>query len=275
MKEKISNLRCLGGYVNKDGKKVKNNLLYRSGNLNIGNEKLKDVLNSLKIKTVYDLRSNAEIQKEPYTIPNDVTYKHYPVLGSLDGFLKDLNFDLSSSKQAFNLLNNNSFMEDINKEMALNPTMFGEIIKDIIKLNGKPILFHCSAGKDRTGILSALLLLCLDVSYEEIMKDYLLSNDYLKDNIELKFDKFKNMNLREEDINKVKDMLIVKEEYLNGFLNIVKEYDSFEIYAKEKLNLNNNDLKSLKELFLEWCYNINVNLMHSFVVILVRFLFKT
>ena len=169
----------------------------------------------------------------------------------MDCFFKDLNFDLSSGKQAFNLLNDNSFMVDINREMASNSTMFGDVIKDIIKLNGKPILFHCSAGKDRTGILSALLLLCLDVSYEEIMKDYLLSNDYLKDNIELKFDKFKNMNLREEDINKVKDMLIVKEEYLNGFLNIVKEYDSFEIYAKEKLNLSNNDLKSLKELFLK------------------------
>ncbi len=251
MKEKISNLRCLGGYVNKDGKKVKNNLLYRSGNLNIDNEKLNDVLNSLRIKTVYDLRSSAEIKKEPYIIPNNITYKNYPVLASLDCFFKDLNFDLSSGKQAFNLLNANSFMVDINREMASNSTMFGDVIKDIIKLNGKPILFHCSAGKDRTGILSALLLLCLDVSYEEIMKDYLLSNDYLKDNIELKFDKFKNMNLREEDINKVKDMLIVKEEYLNGFLNIVKEYDSFEIYAKEKLNLSNNDLKSLKELFLK------------------------
>lgn len=251
MKGKISNLRSLGGHINKDGKRVKNNLLFRSGNLNIDNKELEDILNSLKIKTVYDLRSNFEVQKEPYILPNNITYKHYPVLGSLDGFLKDLNLNLSSGKQASNLLGDNRFMVNINKEMALKSTVFGDIIKDIIKLNGEPILFHCSAGKDRTGILAALLLLSLDISYEDVIKDYLISNEYLRDSIEAELDKLKKSKLSEETINKIKEMLVVKEEYLNNFLNVIKKYDSFKTYAEEKLNLNNNDFKKLKELFLE------------------------
>lgn len=251
MNEKVSNLRCLGGHINKDSKKVKSNLLFRSGNLNINNDLLKETLNSRKINTVYDLRSSGEIKRESYVLPNNITYKHYPVLSSMEGLYKDLNFDMSKAKEALDLLNGDHFMVRIYIEMALYPAVFGEIIKDIIKLNGKPILFHCSAGKDRTGVLATLLLLSLGVSKEDIMKNYLLSNEHVKDYVEFELGKLRKNNVPEEKISEVKDAITVKEEYLNGFFSVVNKYPSFEDYAKEKLNLDHNDLEKLKELFLE------------------------
>lgn len=250
MNEKISNLRCLGGYINKEGKKVKGNLLFRSGNLNINEEKLKETLNSRNIKAVYDLRSSGEIRREPYVLPSHIIYNHYPVLSSLEGIYKDLNLNLTSAKEAMKFIEKDHFMVRIYKEMALYPTLFGQIIKDIINLNGAPILFHCSAGKDRTGVLAALLLLSLGVSEEDVMDNYLLSLEHVKPYVELEVEKLRKRNLSEEEIDKIKDGLIVKEEYLNSFLDIVRQYPSFEDYAKEKLNLDINDLNRLRELFL-------------------------
>ncbi len=251
MNNKISNLRCLGGYTNKEGKKVKDNLLFRSGSLNINSKALEEALNSLKIKTIYDLRSSREVEKAPYVLPSNIKYKHYPVLNSLEGIFKNLNLDLSSSKEAAILISENHYMVRIYKEMALYPIMFGEIIKDIIKLNGEPILFHCAAGKDRTGVLATLLLLSLDVSQKDVMENYLLSLEYVKDYVESELDKLRKNNVSEKELNRIKDAMIVKEEYLNSFLSIVNEYPSFKDYAEEKLNLNYDDLEKLKTLFLE------------------------
>jgi len=249
--KKISNLRSIDNYLNKDGKKMKSKLLYRSGSLNIDYQVLTDTLNSLNIQTVFDLRSNYEVHKDSYNLPHHIKYYHYPVLSSLEGLFKDVNFDLSSVKEASKLMGDNKMMIGIYQEMALNPAMFGLIIKDIITEARKPLLFHCSAGKDRTGILASFLLLSLDISYDDIRKEYLLTNEYIKDQVELEINKLRSLNLQEEEINKIKDMLIVKEEYINSFLNVIKQYNSFRDYAQEKLNLDNSDLQKLKDLFLQ------------------------
>lgn len=251
MNNKILNFRDLGGIVNKNGKKVKSNVLFRSGNLNIGDEELANVLSSYEIKVIYDLRSKNEVESAPYRAPKNVTYKHYPVLSSLESHLKDVNLDLSNAKQAFALNDIGDFMANINKEMALNPIMFGEIIKDIISLKGEPVLFHCSAGKDRTGFLTALILLSLDVSYEVILDNYLLSNIYLKDSMNEQLAKISAYNLPEEKVAQIKDMLSVKKENLKHFYEVIKSYPSFADYAVKKLLLSLADLEMLKQLFLE------------------------
>lgn len=251
MKMKIVNLRHLGGYVTSDGRRVKDNLIYRSGNLSIGNKKLEEKLNQLMIVSVYDLRSTLEAKKERYELPSNIKYNHYPILISLEGFFNNLNLDLTSSKEAFNLLENEDFMTDINKEMARHPEMFGNIIKDIIKWDGKAVLFHCSAGKDRTGVLSALILLSLGVSQNDIVENYLLSNEYRKEDIESEFERLDNSGMTFDEINKIKDMIIVKKEYLESFLKIVNEHGSFEDYVNEKLGLTSKEIEKLKELFLE------------------------
>ena len=79
----ILNLRELGGYRGRDGLRVKEGLLYRSGNLNLPDDRVAGELNRLDISLVFDLRSQDELDNDPYVLPGSVLYRHRPVLKSL------------------------------------------------------------------------------------------------------------------------------------------------------------------------------------------------
>lgn len=248
MKKEIINLRELGGLKGLEGKTVKSNLLYRSGNLNIDKMHMHDTLSALKIHAVYDLRSEHETKKEPYLLPQYIKYKKRPVLKMLEDQFKALHI----SDEEIRLSNGKTnFMSNIYESMATNPETFGEIIKEIIQDDGKPILFHCSAGKDRTGILASFILLALGVAKNDVFEHYMLSNEYRKDENEKMLALFKKTNNNSDDIDILKEVILVKEDYINSIFDIIEQYDSFVDYAQDKLKLSKEDIYKLRFLYLE------------------------
>jgi len=122
------------------------------------------------------------------------------------------------------------------------------------KLFGLPVnqglVFHCTAGKDRTGIGAALFLYSLGVPYETIMNDYLASNYYRKDaNAKMVNQMVTFMNI---DPQVAADMASVKKQDLDATFNaIISKYGSVDNYLRIEIGLDNTKIALLKSKFLE------------------------
>ncbi len=258
---KISNLRDLGGYRTRDGLKVRSNLLYRSGDLNFPTDVLAQNLNPLNISLVFDLRSSDEARNNAYTLPESIQYKHRPVLDSFENNPRIASFDLSDlevmrqggsrpfSPEELRFLG--GFMKKVYREMGESAEVFGDIMKEMAENGETPVLFHCSAGKDRTGVLATMILLTLGVSMEDAMEHYLLSNTYRKEEMEKEVRKISALIDDPVIINQISGMLLVKEEYLETTLKTVRAYPVFEDYARARLGLGPADMEAFRALYLE------------------------
>lgn len=261
MNSKIINFRELGGIKNSHGQKVKDQLIFRSGNLSFETQELDGMLSPLDIARVYDLRSQGELITSPYRLPEHIIYKHQPILPDIDRDLEklglvypgskdmaDLDVDLDYSLDKLSFLG--EFMMKIYRQMGESPQVFGPIIKDMIDVEGA-VLYHCSAGKDRTGVLSAMILLGLGVDQNQIMENYLLSNKYREKEVNRELDKLSELVGDERVVDKVRDMLIVKEDFLATTLEAVNTHASFEDYARDKMGLEEKDLMALRDKYLD------------------------
>ena len=174
----IVNLRELGGYKGKDGKQVKGGMLFRSGNLSFPDEDLTKYLEPLTLSVVFDLRTADEAGREAYSLPDGIDYRHRPAVPSMDGDMRALNMAFPFPDQADEEVQETvplsipaeylavlgGFLPRFYSDMGENPEIFGGIIREILENGEKAVLFHCSAGKDRTGILAALILSSLGVA---------------------------------------------------------------------------------------------------------------
>lgn len=260
----IGNFRDLGGYQGKDGRRVRQGLLYRSGNLNLPSDYLAQTFEARGISLVFDLRSGDEVANEPYVLPEAVSYRHRPVLSSLEADMRALNQDLyfdnpgpgdpargggGLSVEALDVLE--TFMPKIYQAMGEEAAVFGDIIREILDYGESPLLFHCSAGKDRTGILATMILLALGVSQEEVLSHYMLSNHYRQAAMAQERADLEARVKDPELMDKIEAMLVVKEEYLEATLKVIQAYPDFEAYAQDKMGLGPDQLESLRVRYLE------------------------
>ena len=113
------------------------------------------------------------------------------------------------------------------------------------------VIYHCTAGKDRTGIVSLVLLTMLGVSKEEIIKDYLLTQKALGWKIHLVKIMFLLKSRSKETTNLVVDMFSTKEEYINASIDsIEREYGSIDSYINDVLHISKEDIDEFKQCVL-------------------------
>lgn len=160
----IKNMRDLGNYPTKSGGYTKNGTFYRSDlPKNMDDEEIKKIL-KLNISTVIDLRTEEEVNRKPNSLNiKNIDYYNVSLLGDkCPEFEKDIPIGY------MNILSNNETMR--------------KIFKIILNAKGS-VLFNCTAGKDRTGMVAMLLLKLADVYDEDILVDYQISYTYLKEDI--------------------------------------------------------------------------------------------
>lgn len=172
--ESCSNFRDLGGYRTKDNKHVTMyHHIYRSdaiAHLTASDHKV--LREKLKIAYVVDLRGEEECAREPYTL-SGAKVMHIPMVADkIRALLKTLK--VLDKPTVLKLMHDVSCT--ILEEQADQIRRFFDLLIDEVK--GTPLVFHCSAGKDRTGMVASLLLAALDVPQETIVEDYLLTNQY-------------------------------------------------------------------------------------------------
>jgi len=253
-----SNFRDLGGYPTDDGGQVKRGLLFRSGAMTGLTDKDQNYLDSFGFKTIIDLRSTEEVELYP---------NHWAVASNID-YLRVPYSILEMMAQAVEV----SEQKDGDGHGGMYDTLLTTIKPQLqlyfnALLQGRaPLVVNCSAGQDRTGVTSALLLASLGVSREQIIEDYLLSTDFRRPLIEAgsvdlseaaKTNGFAAMMLQYgEGKDPSRPSPLVTAEGVPFIVatleGIKKQYGTVDAYLKSELGLSEDDLSKLKELYVTY-----------------------
>jgi protein-tyrosine phosphatase len=174
------NLRDMGGYETPDGRQVKWGMLYRSGVLGRLTVADREEFRRLGIVAIYDLRANQERARRPTDWHHGEDIKYYSREYEMSvGALDDLIAKGTLAKEAFIQVIHDAY-RDLPFEQA---DSYRELFS-LLTAGRVPLLFNCTAGKDRTGIAAALILFALGVPWQIIAHDYSLT-ELAMDKLEL------------------------------------------------------------------------------------------
>ncbi|MBB2955680.1 protein-tyrosine phosphatase, partial [Bifidobacterium commune] len=167
----VPNARGIGGYPTTDGHVLRNGLFFRSAGLNFLGEQGIDDLHRLGVKEVVDLRDPLEVEQWPYTLPDDIHVDRVPLFktplteqGGIKGMGKGPNMAEMYGDIVFGSA----------EQIIL-------ILRKLLFDGGRPMLVHCTAGKDRTGITTGILMSLLGVSDDMVVSCYAQSGANLGD----------------------------------------------------------------------------------------------
>lgn len=247
------NFRDLGGYNTRCGRTVKTNKLFRSGTLTYLNENDWQTIASLGINIICDFRREDERLREPTNPPESLNIQQVEMTvnpGNHSEFFKKL-----LTKNNDTSINLNDFMCKINRDMAIKCShIFSNFLHQIVKLeNDNALLFHCAAGKDRTGFGAALILSCLNVEREIIEQDYLLTRQYFIPDIEISniVARYNDSDWDQYDPKKFIPVLETKIDYIqSAFQAIDEHWGSIENYIEDELKIGQTELEYLRSTFL-------------------------
>ncbi|MDC3076104.1 tyrosine-protein phosphatase [Paracoccaceae bacterium] len=208
----INNLRDLGGKRTSENKTLKKGLFLRCAAPTVWNEQVKTQIVALKKPIIIDFRGVREEKNNPSRIPKDFLSKrvHLPIEPSVTDLLRELNEVDRSKKTEIEKI----FQQAYRKYTIENIGTFEEFFNILFDNPDSTIMFHCTAGKDRTGFASALILSLFGIANETIIDDYLLSNETYKPTQKVK-----------GEVQKIgiKQLLKVEESWLNAGLEEFSE----------------------------------------------------
>ena len=259
--ETLNNTRDLGGLTSKDGRKIKYKKILRSGTLfDISENDKKKLKDEFHLSKVIDLRTEAEQIQKKDTFIKGVKYISNPILNEAhmgitrenDQIKRDSTVDFVTRH-----INNDDgyeFMRDLYLNFVKDSfclAHFSSFIKELEKEEDL-ILFHCSVGKDRVGISTYFFLSILDICEEEKEADFLITNEILEK------DTLKIIESLRKDIDSplldktYKELFLVNEGYLNAIKEYISNtYGSFDNFRKEVLHISDEEVKKLKDMYLE------------------------
>ncbi len=251
--EGIVNFRDIGGYKTEDNRSVKWGRLYRSGTFAHSSRADLKALEKLNLVTLIDFRSSAEKEEEPNLLPDPTGFRVVEI-PTLDDGNKAMVGEVMERVESGNFdgFDPNYFMLEANRQFADKFTpQFREFIHTVADAKGKPVVWHCSAGKDRTGFAAAILLRILGVPENTIMADYLKSK---KNALAGRKNEIRLLRLfkGDEAADKITIMMGVEEAWLAAaFTEIDKRWGSFDNYVTNGLQLSPEDIAKLRSTLLE------------------------
>ncbi len=239
--ERSSNLRDLGGWPTLDGRRVRTGLVYRAPALTGLSEADLAAVAALGIRTSCDFRGKHESFANPVELAG-VTVRKLPIEPSVGGSLRDilLTGEATGHTAAADML---GLLRDAYQAYALVTfERYRTLFELILGADNLPLLFHCSAGKDRTGFGAALLLRTLGVGWDHVMQDYLATNRLWRRESAA-------MLQLPEPMKEV--LLTAHPELLTAAFNAIDaEYGTLEFYLSEAIGLNANAVQDLKAKLL-------------------------
>lgn len=241
------NFRDLGGYSTADGGQVAWRKVFRSGTLANLTAIDHEELRSLGIRFICDLRTNRERRSYPTRWMEDHAieiwardYDHSTA--DLAAALSSPNPDAGAARAA---------IKDFYRRLPYEQSpSYAELLRRLA--GGQvPLLFHCSAGKDRTGILGAVLLDLLGVERAVVIEDYSLSDAH--------FDRLVDMFVRDRhihdigttDVESYSPLLRADPAYLEAMFEILQEaHGGTEGYVRDVLGLSAAEIAAIRLLLV-------------------------
>ena len=237
--EGSSNFRDLGGYPAAGGKTVKWGHIYRSADISKLTDADLKTLTDHHIAIDCDLRGPDEVSKSPDRLPTGVTYVNLPA-GSE-------NVRLGANYAA---MNRDSLMNATYNRTDHLKAKYKPLFDQLLELtDDQALLFHCTAGKDRTGIGAALVLSALGVDRATILKDYAATDVYWQQGRE---QVARMMAQGGTDAAQMAKMLAANPAYLeNTFQAINTKYGSMADFLKTEMELTPEKLSALRDKYLQ------------------------
>ncbi len=253
--EQVVNFRDFGGHAAGDGRRVRTGALYRSANLASASPADQDRLRALAVQVALDLRRPSERQAQPSRWPEDATPR---VIVSDHGADHNLppHLRFLTETEDLTAAASRDYMISAYRRIPFEPAhiaMFRDAFHALAE-GEAPLLVHCAAGKDRTGVFCALVLTALDVDYATLEVDYLETNNspHLSTVLE-RFVKHMGVRLgRSVGADELMPMITVDAAYLEAaWSEITNRHGSIEAYMADSLGLTEAMRARLHDTLLE------------------------
>jgi protein-tyrosine phosphatase len=248
------NFRDLGGYPTTDGRRIRRGILYRSEGLAELTDADLAIVETLGIRLICDLRSDNERQQIP---------TRWPTGSPASTLHMNISADLRTGYDAMaQVLVDNPSAQGATQAMLISYRQFPHAFASKLRLlfdslltgDGTPLVFHCAAGKDRTGFVAAMLLSALGVPRERILEDYLLTARYWQGpRSELALKRVLHVLFGDAPPTDILQPLIaVDERYLAASLEeIINHYESIDSYLELTAGVGARQREALRRRLLE------------------------
>ena len=242
------NFRDIGGYKTGAGRRVRMGLVFRSGSLADLTAADQDRVARLGIKVICDLRSNRERETRPSRWPESAavdlwTRDHESSVGELLHALREPGMTAAGIRER---------MLEIYRRLPYEQAdSYRQLFKRIAE-GPLPLMFHCSAGKDRTGVAAALLLTALGVPRDTIIEDYLLTERF--------FESCRRMVLKDPTAERFRDvdagvwepMLRAERAYIETmFETVSRDHGSVEAYLRDVAGADETSREAIRRRLIE------------------------
>lgn len=258
----VSNTRDLGGIPTMDQRVIKEHMLIRSGALaKTTEEDRRKLVEEYELRTVIDFRTDTERTENPDPVIEGVRYLCNPILEEQTvGITREqegkgeqvdqmvgqiMTSGVSGEKYMSNLYSHMAAKEEVWKNYA-------KFFETLLENEEGAVLWHCTAGKDRVGVGTALLLSALGVERELILEDYLMTNLFQKEEVDQIVKRVSDAFPQENVEENVRQMLSVKRSYLEAvFAQIDENFGGMDCYLEKEIGLTKEKREVLKEKYLK------------------------
>ena len=261
----ISNARELGGYQTRDGKTVREGVLLRTGALtDASQEELDSLINDYNLTAIIDMRASYELAEDPEPAVDGVAQYNFKIMdeqmmarraAAIQDVLTDPNVDPVKRMTAIleaDVISDQMYVEFLQGETG--KTGFRDFFRVLLETpEGNGVLWHCTNGKDRTGVAAMLLLGVLNVDEEIIMEDFLLTNVFFEAEISAMRQK---LGAYIQDEAMLEELMVtgkgVYAPYMQNAIDYIKEnYGDIPGYVKAELGLTDADIAKLQMLYTQ------------------------
>lgn len=233
-----SNFRDIGGYAGHEGRPVKWRKIFRSDHLAALNTVDLEQLHKLDVRRAFDFRGVHESQAQSYAWPSIERHS----LSIEPTVVQRLQAQHLTGKPLTAADALDAMQTTYRDFVRADSHRFAQLFDHMLE-TPEPLLFHCTAGKDRTGLAAALILSALGVSEADIWQDYLLTNQLYKRN------STGNTTLSPDVLKIVWE---VQESFLKASLDVIQEdHGGMPNYLQQKLGLSAAALLKLRATYLE------------------------
>lgn len=241
------NFRDIGGYKTEDGREVKWGKIFRSDGLSRLTARDIRLIRHMGISRVFDFRTPAEINAAPDRLPEDgsVTHINLPVTHGKFDFVDAMK---RLKKGDVSWLTPDFMVNGYIRNLEAFGGVWGEVINAMADLKDKALLFHCTGGKDRTGVCAALFLLMLGVDEETVIRDHQLSNEYIAGILPRVFELIASYGV---DPEKIVPYITAPIECIHAFLDHLRAYyGSAADYLADRAGVKKETQEQLQETLL-------------------------
>jgi protein-tyrosine phosphatase len=254
------NFRDIGGYETRDGRKVQTGLIYRSGELPRLTDEDLEKLRVLGVKTVVNFLTPEEIEyRGKDRLPEGVREIILPITGEIadvpDAAAQLVEARKTGDFRQFPPAFNTQVHEDLATGLA--DDQYKALFEILADESNYPLVYHCSHGVHRTGTATALLLHALNVPWETVREDYLLSNETRRAEVEPRIEQLEDLAFsspmsdadRKENSEAIRAFYILQPDYIDASRDgAVEKYGSLDKYLERRLGLNSQKIDNLRNL---------------------------